>query len=67
MLVLGAFCFTNALPRINIDADVWGESSTSCQVFLNAGVRLLCTSDGVCVIVLGGWFFSLFWDRIWAE
>jgi hypothetical protein len=41
--------------------------------------RLLCTSDGVCVIVyvqflsvgagmvFGGGFFSSFWDRIWAE
>ena len=49
------------------------------QVFINAGARLLCTSDGVCVIVsfqfssVGagmvflGRFFSSFWDRIWVE
>jgi hypothetical protein len=49
------------------------------QVFVNAGARLLCTSDGVCVIVFvqfssvgagmvwGVWFFSSFWDRIWSE
>ena len=41
ILVLGAFSTgvfnTNALPRINIVA--------------KAGARLLCTSDGVCVIV----------------
>jgi hypothetical protein len=48
-------------------------------MFINAGARLLCTSDGVCVIVYvkfssvgagtvwGGCFFSSFWDRIWAE
>jgi hypothetical protein len=51
-------------------------------VFINAGARLLCTSDGVCVIVyvqfssvgagtVWGVFlrcvFSSFWDRIWAE
>ena len=40
------------LPGINIGADVWGESSNhDRQVFLNAGDRLFCTSDGVCVIV----------------
>jgi hypothetical protein len=38
------------LPRINIGADVWGESSIITG-FINAGVRVLCTSDGVCVIV----------------
>ena len=43
------------------------------QVFMNAGARLLCTSDGVCVIVYvefssvagpvwGGEVFSSFWD-----
>jgi len=52
---------------------------SSWQVFINAGARLLCTSDGVCVIfyvqfssvgagmVLGGCFLPSFWDRIWAE
>ena len=37
MLVLGAFSTgvfnTNALPRINIDADVWGESSIMTGVY----------------------------------
>jgi hypothetical protein len=44
-------------------------------MFVNAGARLLCTSDGVCVIVYvqfssvgagvvwGVWFFSSFWLR----
>ncbi len=82
ILVLGAFSTgvfnTNALPRINIGADVWGESSIMTGV-VGAGARLLCTLDGVCVIVYvqfssvgadmvwGGGFFSSFWDRIWAE
>ena len=45
------------LPRINIGADVGGESSIMTQ-FIKAGDRLLCTPDrllctpdGVCVIV----------------
>jgi hypothetical protein len=41
------------LPRINIDADVWGESSIMTGVY-HCWVPLLCTlvqSDGVCVIV----------------
>jgi hypothetical protein len=37
ILVLGAFSTgvfnTNALPRINIDADVWGESSIMTGVY----------------------------------
>ena len=53
-----------------------GRVRVPCLV---AGARLLCTSDGVCVIVYvefssegagmvwGIWFFSSFWDRIWAE
>jgi len=57
------------LPRINIGTNV----------FVNDGARLLCTLDGVCVIVyvkfsfvgagmvLGGGFFTSFWDRIWTE
>jgi hypothetical protein len=32
-------------------APTCGANRTSCQVFINAGARLLCTSDGVCVIV----------------
>ncbi len=35
---------------MNIGADVWDESSI-LTVFINAGARLLYTSDGVCVIV----------------
>jgi hypothetical protein len=54
ILFLGAFSTgvfnTNVLPRINIGADVLGESSIKTGV-CNAGARLLCTSDGVCVIV----------------
>jgi hypothetical protein len=58
---------------IKIGADVWGESSIR-QEFINAGAHLLCTSDGVCVIVYvkfssvgactvwGGGVFSSFWD-----
>jgi hypothetical protein len=53
-LVLGAFrqvfFNANALPRINIGADVWGESDIITSV-VNADTRLLCTSDGVCVLV----------------
>jgi hypothetical protein len=53
-LVLGAFrqvfFNTNALPRINIGADVWGESGIRTGV-INADARLLCTSDWVCEIV----------------
>jgi hypothetical protein len=48
------FFNTNTLPRINIGADVWGESSTMTGVDdddINAGARLLCKLDGVCVIV----------------
>jgi hypothetical protein len=55
-------------------ATTCGANRASCQVFTNAGARLLCTSDGVCVIVYvqfssvgagmvwGGGFFSSFWD-----
>jgi hypothetical protein len=58
MTVLGAFstdvfqhqCII--VPRLNIGNDVWGESSIiTSQVLMNAGDRLLCTLDGVCVIV----------------
>ncbi len=60
-------------------APTCGADRASWQVFINAGARLLCTSDGVCVIVhvqfssagagmiWGVWFFSSFWDRVWAE
>jgi hypothetical protein len=47
----GASSHYPALPRISIGADVWGESSIMTGVYFNAGARLLCTSDGVCVIV----------------
>jgi hypothetical protein len=44
-------CFQHhCITRINIGADVWGESSIMTGV-CNSGARLLCTSDGVCVIV----------------
>jgi hypothetical protein len=53
-LILGAFrqvfLNTNALPRINFGGDVWCESGIMTGV-INAHARLLCTSDGVCVIV----------------
>jgi hypothetical protein len=60
-------------------AQTCGADRASSQVFVNAGDRLLCTLDGVCVIVYvqfssvgavmvwGVWFFSSFWDPIWAE
>ncbi len=46
------FFNTNALPRINIGANVWGESSIMTRDII-AGACLLCTSDEVCVIVYG--------------
>ena len=32
-------------------APTCGTNRASVQVFVNAGARLLCTSDGVCVII----------------
>jgi hypothetical protein len=68
------FFNTNALPRIIIGADVWGESSIMtgvyqrwCSSTLHIGWRLC---DRVCLVLvcrgkygLGG-FFSSFWDQI---
>jgi hypothetical protein len=82
ILVLGAFrqvfFNTNALPRINIGANVWGELSIMTGVY-----QRWCSSnshigwglcDRLCLALvcrgrycLGGWFFSSFWDRIGAE
>ena len=72
------FFNTNALPRINIGADVWVESSIMTGVY-----QCWCSStldirwglcDRVCSVLvcrgrygIGGGFFSSFWDRIWAE
>jgi hypothetical protein len=64
------------LPRINIGADVWGESSIITGVYQRGYSSTLHIRWGLCdhlclVLVyrrkygLGG-FFS-FWDRIWAE
>jgi hypothetical protein len=44
------FFNTNALPRINIGADVWGESSIMTGVY-QCWCSPTCTLDGVCVIV----------------
>jgi hypothetical protein len=42
--------FITAVPIIKLFA--WGEGdSASLQVFINDGARILCTSDGVCVII----------------
>jgi hypothetical protein len=40
------FFIANALPRINIGDDVWGELGIMTGV-INADARQLCTSDGV--------------------
>ena len=75
------FFNTNTLPRIDIGIDVWGESSIMtgvyqcwCSSTLHIGWGLC---DCLCLVLavlvcrgrygLGGWFFSSFWDRIWAE
>jgi hypothetical protein len=73
------FFSTNALPRINICVNVWGESSIMtgvyqcwCSSTLHIGWGLC---DSVCQVLvcrgrycLGGvWFFSSFWDRILEE
>jgi hypothetical protein len=66
------------LPRINIGADVRGESNIMTSVY-----QRWCSStlhirwglcDRVCLVLvcwgrygLGGWFFSSFWDRLWAD
>ena len=55
MLVLGAFStgvFSTPMhyPALTL-APTCGASRASSQVFIKAGARLLCTSDGVCVIV----------------
>ena len=80
MLVLGAFStgvFQTPMhyPALTL-APTCGADRASCQVFVNAGARLLCTSDGVCVIVYvqfssagagtvwGEGFFSSFWDQV---
>ncbi len=57
-----------SLPRINIGADFWGESSIMTGVYesMNANARLLCTSDGVCVIVYVS-FLSAGAGTIWGE
>jgi hypothetical protein len=68
---------TNALPRINIGADVWGESSIMTGVFQRWCSSTLHIGWGLCdrvcqVLVcrgrygLGGGFFSSFWDRVWG-
>jgi hypothetical protein len=45
------FFNTIALPRINIGADVWGESSIMTGVYQRWCSSTLRTSHGVCVIV----------------
>jgi len=55
MLVLGAFStgvFSTPMhyPALTL-APTCGASRASSQVFIKAGARLLCTSDGACVIV----------------
>jgi hypothetical protein len=66
------------LPLVNIGADVWGELSIMtgvyecwCSSTLHIGWGLC---DRLCLVlvcrgrtVLGGCFFSSFWDRIWVE
>jgi len=66
------------LSSINIGVNVWGESSIMtgvyerwCSSTLHIGWGLC---DRLCLVLvcrgrygLGGWFFSSFWDRIWAE
>ncbi len=66
------------LPRINIGADVWGESSIMtgvyerwCSSTLHIGWGLC---DCLCLVLvcrgrygLGGGFFTSFWDRVWVE
>jgi hypothetical protein len=81
ILVLGAFStsvFNTNYPALTL-APTCGVERALWEVFINAGARLLCTSDGVSVIVYvqfssvgagmvwGGGFFFSFWDRIWAE
>jgi hypothetical protein len=39
------FFNTNALPRMNIEANVWGDSSIMTGVY-QRWCSLLCTSDG---------------------
>ena len=55
MLVLGAFSTGVFLTPMHYPAltlaPTCGASRASSQVFINAGARLLYTSDGVCVIV----------------
>jgi hypothetical protein len=59
------FFNTIALPRINIGSDVWGESSIMTGVY-QRWFRLLCTSDGVCVIVYVQ-FSSVGAGTVWGE
>jgi hypothetical protein len=63
------------LPRVNIGADVLGESSIMTSVYQRWCSPTLHIGWGLCncvclVLVCRGrygLFFSSFWDRIWAE